>query len=274
MNFSFRSAARLVTMTAATALASAEAMAQTSTDSLEQPAADSWKFTLGLGVGSGPKYPGSSERKTRALPIFSANYGRYFIGGTPNAGAPVGLGAYLYQDNHWRLGAGLGGNLEKPRKESDSPSLRGLGDIDATALGSIFASYSDKWFSVRGSVVTDVGGKHEGTRASLGFDAKYALTDKLLLSAGPGLTWADRKYTQTFFGIDAAQSANSGLPVYTAKSGLNSIRFTVGADYRLTPNWSLGTRFTAEDLRGDAADSPITQKKAQNSFSLFAAYRF
>ncbi|HEY4066695.1 MAG TPA: MipA/OmpV family protein [Burkholderiaceae bacterium] len=241
---------------------------------MAQAAPDAWKVTLGLGAINEPLYPGSGETKNRALPVISAGYGRYFIGGVPGAGVPAGVGAYLVQQEHWHLGIGLGGNFESPRKESDSPRLRGLGDIDRTALGAVFGSYSDRWFELRAGVLTDIGGKHEGTRISADVEFKYALTDQLLITGGPGITWADRQYTQTFFGVDAAQSAASGLAAYDAKSGINSIRLGLGANYRLTPSWGIGARATFGSLRGDAADSPITEKKSQNTFGVFATYRF
>lgn len=245
------------------------ALAQKSPDT-----ADSWKFSVGLGLISQPTYPGSSDTKTSVLPILSANYGRYFIGGVPGAGVPAGVGAYLVQDAHWRLGVGLGANLDKPREESDSPRLNGWGDIKGSTLGTVFGSYSDSWWKVGGNVLTDLGGNNHGTRISVDLEAKYSPMDKLQLTAGPSLTWADAKYTQTFFGINAAQSAASGLASYTAKAGLNKVSFNIGANYQLTQQWGLGARFSASSLRGDAATSPITEKKSQNSFGVFANYRF
>jgi len=69
----------------------------------------SWKFTAGLGIISQPKFPGSGEATKSALPLLSADYGRYFIGAAPGAGVPAGLGAHLVQDGPWRLGIGRGG---------------------------------------------------------------------------------------------------------------------------------------------------------------------
>jgi outer membrane protein len=235
---------------------------------------DQWQFTLGGGVLSRPLYPGSDRTKTQPLPIFSATYGRYFFGSLPGSGIPAGLGAYLYQDEHWRLGVAVGAELISPRKEGDDPRLRGLGDIKGTERASVFAAYTYNWLNLRGMVSQDIGGKHEGTLATLDLRARYKPTDALTLSAGPGVTWADSKYTQTFFGVDPTQSAASGLPQFTAKSGVNSLRFSVGADYRLTPQWNLGAQFTAGTLRGDAAHSPITVDKTQNVFSVFGSYRF
>jgi MipA family protein len=248
------------------------------TAALQSPAAmaadDGWQVSIGAGVGSRPKYAGSDSNETKAFPLFNASYGRFFIGGVPGAGPGLGLGMYFYRDKHWRLGAALSGDLGKPRKESDDERLRGLGDIDGTAHGALFASYSVDWFTVRGNVLTDIGGKDQGTRAALDLEARFMPAEGLVLTAGPGLTWANSAYTRTFFGVDAEQSARSGLPVFDAKSGIHSARFSVGANYALTQNWGVGARVTASKLRNDAADSPITADKSQTSFGLFTSYRF
>ena len=105
-----------------------------------QEISNSWKFTVGIGAINQPKFPGSSESMTRVLPFVAIEYGRVFLGGAPGTGVPAGLGAYLYRDSVWTLGVGLGQDLTKPRRESDSPRLHGLGDIDSTPLGAVFAS--------------------------------------------------------------------------------------------------------------------------------------
>lgn len=240
----------------------------------QEAPSDEWKFTVGLGAASIPKYPGSAEHKVRAFPVISANYGRYFIGGVPGAGVPAGIGAFIVTDPHWKLGLGLGGNLEKPRKESDSDRLRGLGDIDGTVLGAVFGSYTDRWFVARANVIGDIGGKQQGGRFSLDVEGRYSPGGGVLLSAGPGLTWASHAAMQTYFGIDADQAARSGRAVYTPKSGIESIGFTVGADWQVSAQWGIGTRIGAKQLQGDAAASPITEKKIQTTSAVFVAYRF
>jgi outer membrane protein len=234
----------------------------------------SWKFAIGAGGISAPRYPGSSKRQIQAIPLLSASYGRYFIGGLPGAGVPVGLGMNIIESPEWKFGIGLGIDLKKPRKESDDARLTGLGDISGTPHGAVFGSYTHDWLSLRGNVVTDIGGKHEGTLASLELEGKYNVTPSLTLSAGPGLVWADKKYTQTFFGIDAAQSANSGLAPFAAGAGLNMLRFSVGAEYRFDKHWFMGARATAGTLRGDARHSPITSDTSQNTFGIFGGYHF
>jgi len=238
------------------------------------PLTDSWHVVVGAGVLSGPRYPGASERRTLAAPLLGATYGRYFFGGAPGTGTPAGIGAYLVDDAHWKAGVGVGMDFRKPRKESDDPRLAGLGDIDGTARASLFANYTDGWLGVNSNLSTDVGGHEEGTLFNLDLEGRYRVGDHLVLSAGPGLEFADKKYAQTFFGIDGAQSLRSGRAEYSAKGGLNTIRFSVGANYALTPQWGIGLRGTVSELHGSAADSPVTGKKNQDTFGLFASYRF
>lgn len=236
---------------------------------------EAWRFAIGAGGISAADYPGSSKRRISVVPLLSVNYGRLFVGGTPGAGVPVGLGYNILENSGWKFGVGLGLDLRKPRQESDDPArLSGLGDVPATPHGAVFGSYSQSWLEVRGSVSTDIGGKHEGTLAALDLQARYALAPSLIVSAGPGLTWADSRYSQTFFGIDAAQSANSALAPYAARSGLNSVRFSLGASYQVSPHWFVGARAAAATLRGDARQGPITSDTSQNTYGIYGGYRF
>jgi outer membrane protein len=232
------------------------------------------QLALGLGVVSGPKYPGSSVRETRALPLISARYGRFFIGGAPETGVPLGVGANLFEDSNWRLGVVVGRDLKSPRKASDDPRLTGLGDIASTTHLGVFGSYTQDGWSLRGNVLSDVGGEHEGTTANLELVGKYQLTDQLSLSAGPGLAWANKRYTQTFFGVDATQAANSGLTPYDANSGLNSVKFSLGLEYRIDRHWFVSALASVESLRGDARSSPITSDTSPHTIGVFAGYRF
>lgn len=235
---------------------------------------DAWRFSVGAGVFSRPKYPGSGDTKIVAVPVLSANYGRFFIGGTPSAGLPLGIGAYLIQNETWRAGVAVGADLDKPREASDAPILNGWGDISATTLAAAFGSYTHQWLTLRAAVVSDIGGHGAGTRVMLDAEAKYSPMEGLLLSAGPGITWANNSYTQTYFGINAAQSVVAGVPQYNTSSGINALNFAVGAFYRLSANWNIGARVNAVWLQGDAANSPITEDKSQNVYGLFASYLF
>ena len=223
---------------------------------------------------SSPAYPGSAKQKSDFVPLLLASKGPLFIGGVPGSGIPLGVGYNFYQDPQLRVGVAVGGGLAKVRIAADHAQLSGLGDVNNTLRGSVFASYSAGPFGLRGNIVTDLGGNRQGTLASLDAEARGMLTEQLGVSFGPGLTWADGEYAQTVFGINAVQSAASKRPVYTAKSGINSIRLTLGADYRIDTHWGVRAFATTARLQGEAANSPITEKRTQNSAGVFVSYRF
>ena len=234
---------------------------------------DSWNFVVGAGVINLPRYAGSRFDYTRALPAVSIGNDRYFFGGAPGGGGgPAGLGVYLVRTEHWAVGLDVGGDFRKPRRASDDPILHGWGDIPGTVRGGMFASYSIEWLSIRGSV-SDAG-HHEGVMASLGAEAHFHPTPRLMLSFGPKVTWTNEQYAMTFFGIDAAQSQIAGIAPYRARAGVNMVGGEAGARYALTRNWSIGTSVSYGQLQGDAANSPVTTDKTQRVISAFVLYRF
>lgn len=235
---------------------------------------DGWRYSLGVGVFETPKYPGASTSRFQPAPLVGIGYGRFFFGSVADANVPFGLGAYLYRDNHFRLGVALSYDLVKPREESDDAHLRGLPDIDRTAHATLFASYNLDWLSVVGAVSQDVAGKHEGTSASLDLLGKYSPISRLTLTAGPGVTWGSSQYNQTFFGVSAEDSARSGLPAYSPGSGIASVRLTAGVSYSLDKHWNLGARVVASRLPGAVGNSPIVEKKTQMTYGAFANYAF
>jgi outer membrane protein len=243
-------------------------------DSADESSPSTWQFTAGLGAMSRPRFPGSDRTRYLALPMFNVSYGRFFFGDAPGSGSGGGLGVNLYQDSHWRLGASISGDFVTPRKESDDPRLHGLGDVSKTARASLFAAYTLNWATLRTNVSSDIAGHGEGTLVAVDLEGHYHPIERLTLSAGPGFTWASGPYMHTFFGISAAQSAASGLPQFEPGGGVDTIRFSLAANYRLATAWNLGARASLSRLRGDAADSPITESRNQNAYALFAAYHF
>jgi outer membrane protein len=241
----------------------------------EQPKEKRWQVTVGAGVANVPEYPGSGNDEVRALPVINVRYGRFFLGGVPGGGAGGGLGAFLYENPSWSFGAIVSGDLDDPRKERDDARLRGLGDVDGTVRAGVFGSYRVlSWLSLNASALSDVGGNDQGTVASFDVEATWRPFPRLGLSAGPGVVWGSNEYSRTFFGVDADQAARSRFARYDAGGGASLLRFSLGAQYALTRQWSLGSRITAARLQGDAADSPIVEDKNQNTYALFVTYRF
>lgn len=234
-----------------------------------------WRVVVGGGVFSAPTFPGSDSQRTRVLPLIGASFanGRFFIFSEPGAGTLTGVGYNFYRGPNLRLSAGIGAGLTR-RQESDDPRLTGLGDVDRTATAQLGASYTLDWFVARARVATDIGGNEQGTLARLDLLGHFRPGDRWALAAGPGLEWANDRYMQTFFGVDATQSANSGLPQFSASSGIVRTRLSANAIYTMSRNWGVGASGWIARLQNDAATSPITEDKSQHYVGIFVIYRF
>ncbi|OLL28048.1 hypothetical protein BTH42_29160 [Burkholderia sp. SRS-W-2-2016] len=233
-----------------------------------------WRFAVGAGVVNMPKYPGASGTKWEVVPAVSVNYDRFFLGANPDAASVLALGAYLYRDSNWRVGAAITYDFIEPRSESDDARLHGLGDVKRTAHAELFGVYTYQFITARASVLTDIAGNDRGTVATFDLLGRYEPIPQLTLSAGPGLTWGSSKYNETYFGVTPEQSARSGLPTYSAGSGLSQVRFSINGAYRIAARWNVGASVSFAWLQGDASDSPITQKTSQITYGLFANYLF
>lgn len=240
----------------------------------EGGARDAWRFSVGAGVVNLPRFPGSSRSRTEAVPTIGASRGRVFIGANPDAGALLSLGGYVVRNEAWRVGAAVTYDFIEPREESEDVHLYGLGDIDRTTHAEVFAIYTHGWASVRGSLTSDIGGNSRGAVATLDFTGRYQPDPRWVFTAGPGLSWASDQYNRAYFGVTQQQSVDSSFPVYGPGSGLYNLRFSTAGAYRPTPHWNIGGAATAAWLQGDAADSPVTQKKNQMTYTVFVTYLF
>jgi outer membrane protein len=232
-----------------------------------------WRVSLGAGLDYVPKFPGSDGHKILPIPFVAASYGRFFFGAFPGAASIAGVGMNLYRDRHWRLGAALSAGLAE-RKESDDPRLRGLGDVDRTASAGLAVAYTQDWYLLGASVLTDILNRGQGTLVSVNALARHRASDRLTFFGGPGLTWADARYTKTFFGVSADQSAASGLPEFGTHPGFNSARLGLGAGYRIDERWSALALASLSALLGDAVNSPITESRSQYFLGVAVFYRF
>ena len=85
-------------------------------------------------------------------------------------------------------------------------------------------------------------------------------------------TWADSKSNQSFYGIAPAQSTN--LPAYSAGSGplFATGGLLWGVD--LGREWIVVGNLEARRLHGDAARSPLAERRSNHYASASLAYRF
>lgn len=206
--------------------------------------------TVGVGIQRTPEFPGGEMDRWAPWPIIRFQ----------KTDAPVrpividdGFGPIsLVKAGPVSIGPHL--SLHQGRDEEDVGVP--IGDISTTVELGMFAQadISDN-FRLRGHLRKGIGG-HKGWVGDIGGDA-FVAAGRLHLSAGPRLRLGDGRYMRSFYGVDVAQSAATGLPLHDPGAGIHSVGATAGALYRLGGGIGIHGYARYDRLVGDAAESPI-----------------
>jgi outer membrane protein len=226
-----------------------------------------WAGTVGAGLAEVPRYPGASTDRARLEPLVSIDHGdRLFIG-------PLGIGVAAVRWNGFRAGPVLG--LQGGRRQSDDPRLIGLGDISASVTAGLFAGYARGPLEVSATARQAISHSTNGLSGLLQVNIRHAFAmARTFVAAGPDLEFGNGDFERTWFGISPAQSATSGLPVYAPRTGINRIGLHAGLTYRATQHILLRFFARLSDITGDAAQSPIVERRTQTEVGAGIAYHF
>jgi MipA family protein len=249
-----------------------------------------WSVSAGLFVTSSPEYEGGKKSVVSGLPDFNISY-RTKDWGTFGVGSKSrGASWTIIDKEEYSFGIALGGDAGRTDKKKGtgfkpgSERLQGLGEIKPSAEFGVFGHVvagipiSLQIMKGLGDNKADAGTfsikGHGGTHVELSSEIPFEITKSLSLSFTPSLSWADSKYTQTYFGVTAAQAARTNFKQYNAKGGVKSIGFGVGLNYQLDNHWGINAGVAYNQLQSNAAKSPIVEKKGQPSALLGLTYKF
>ncbi|MDP1605692.1 MAG: MipA/OmpV family protein [Rhodocyclaceae bacterium] len=230
--------------------------------------------SVGLGVGVRPEYEGAKDRKTALMPNINLFYGDTLFLTNMTAGANLFKHSTAQGLN---ITAGPLLALRRGRDQDDNDALRGLGDIDPALDAGGFVRFRKQGWQASVDVRQNLTNTDQG--ATVNFSAGYGmpLSPRLRLRTNLDTTWASADYMKTFFGIDALQSAQSGIAQYAAGSGFKHVGASLMADYSINREWAGFASLRYKRLLGDAAASPIVANlgdKDQVSASIGIKYRF
>jgi MipA family protein len=216
--------------------------------------------TVGVQGTYQPKYEGSKSSEFQVLPILKFDTGSG-LGKRLDVRSLDDISFALLQSGPFQLGVLTG--YRDGRDESDSPRLRGLGDIDGGLVVGGFARYNIGPAYLRGSYHRQIIEEDTGGLFKFVVGADYAISPKIMLHAFTGIEAGDHTFMQTYFGVNALQSARSGLAVYRPTGGAKSFHLGAGTDVEVLPTWTLTA--SAEYVRylGNAENSPIVEEADQ-----------
>lgn len=224
--------------------------------------------TVGAAVVAGRQFQGSGERRTLLLPLLDYQWKSGWFAGTAN-----GLGYDFSRRPDMNYGVRV--TADFGRKESRSPALRGMGDVDIRPEIGIFYNYSvTPSFALTSSLRYGSGNDRNGMVVDLGAAYSMALAPQWRLGLGVSATYANENYMQSYFGVTPAQATTSGYAVYNADAGIRDVRANAALTYSINPRLSVTAAVSASALQGDAKDSPVIRKRSATTGIVGVSYRF
>jgi outer membrane protein len=226
-------------------------------DPVDTPSGDGIRVTLGAGAGVAPDYEGSDYYQ--AVPLWNLNVSNLYHPKTYVQVLGPLLRSNFIPDDHWRLG--VAGQFIKKRDNVHNDRVDDLKSVDASAMLGLVGGYDflaapDQDLNLEIEARQDVANDN-GFLATIRGAYRGRLTDSLGMVAYVGSTWADDDYMSSYFSVDAADAAASGLDQFNADEGFKDVSFGGAVNYRFLEHWSVAVLGTYARLLNDAKDSPI-----------------
>jgi outer membrane scaffolding protein for murein synthesis (MipA/OmpV family) len=168
-------------------------------------------------------------------------------------------------------------HLDFGRDESDSPKLRGLGDVGTSFELGGYVGYRAGPYRLRLQFRQDIANGHNGMIVDARASSSLARGANWEISGNMEITWASANYMNAFYGVTPLQSARSGLPVYRAHAGLHDVSLNFIGTYSLSEKWSLLGTMGLSRLLNSAADNPLVAQRGspnQAQIAGFVIYSF
>lgn len=233
-------------------------------------------LTLGGGVDVAPRYSGSDKSRVGAAQVVDyAMANGFFISTTWGIGYGNNIGNLDYSAAvSYRTGR-KDKDVSSDSISSGSDYLRGMGDIKGSAIVVPGLGYKvTDWLHLQLQAEVPVSERDNGEAAHFGISSPLYTSPNNAVTLALTSSWGSGKYMQTYYGVSAAQSAASGFARHDAGAGIYAYSLNLDWTHRLTSRWSVLAAAGVTQLTGDAADSPIVQRKTSPTGSLKVTYSF
>lgn len=219
------------------------------------------------------EYLGSNEEELTVLPFLDVhNYKGFDLFGTTlsyralETGTGQGLGK-------WSLRAGPSLSYLPGRNSSDSETLNGLDDVDGSLLAGGYIRSTLGPVGFRLDAGQDIINGSDGFSAIASVGTSLPL-GKLSFRPSASAFYGSSKFNEAFFGIDAEQSAASGLAQNDVSSGIYSYSVNLVGYYPITDKWRANFVGSYRWFTDEADDSPIITAEDGSDNGLFVGFGF
>jgi outer membrane scaffolding protein for murein synthesis (MipA/OmpV family) len=232
---------------------------------------DGWALGLGLGVEYESAYEGSDEYDFEVDPAGAVQWrsGDNIFFWTGEA-----LGWRGLRSETWLFEAAVAFDEGREESDSDDGHLDGLGDGDegVELVLQVRRAFDADWrYWLDGRVVT-------GDNGSLGLfglgrrfgDQNDGTGHEIVIA----VVFHDSDFANKDFGIDAEQSAASGLNETNLSGGFRSIGFNYNYRHYINENWQIFGEALYERYSSDIEDSPIARNNYEAEVGVGIIYVF
>ena len=234
------------------------------------------RFSLGAGAGWAPDYEGSDEYEV--VPLWNLRVDNLYHPKTFVQVIGPRLRSNFLPSDHWRLG--LAGQFIKERDDVENDQVDDLEKVDSSVMLGVVGGY-DLLADPQQDLVLEVEARQDiaddnGFLATIRGTYGGRVSESWRFAGSVGSTWASEDYMSSYFGIDAADAASSGLDQFNADEGFKDISFGGALTYGFLERWSVSVLASYTRLIGDAEDSPVVDAGDEDQFfgGVLAGYRF
>jgi len=232
---------------------------------------DGWSFGVGLGIEYESAYEGSDEFEFEVDPAGGVQWRSgddiYFWAGEA-------LGWRGLRSNTWLFEAVV--SFDEGREESDSDDGRldglGNGEEGTEVVLQVRRAFDADWrYWLDARVVTG----DNGSLGLLGVGRRFGdQNDGTGHELAIAVVYHDSDYANKDFGINAQQSAASGLNETNLSGGFRSVGLNYNYRHYINENWQIFGEAVYEGYNSDIKDSPIARKSYEAEVGVGFIYIF
>ncbi len=230
-------------------------------------------ISLGLGPAVRPSYEGDDDYEVAPFPDIHLSWReRIFFDWRGSFGEHLrrGFGAKLFSSRKFSAGPYL--TYDPGRDESDSPRLKGLGDVDSVFEAGLYGEWYSENLRFSVDYKQSISGEDGHNGSLLTFAAGFGgrITDRLGVGISGWTTYASENYMTAYFGVNDQQVAASPtitLP-FTPSTGFKDMAGDITFRFDWDENWHSLFVGQWKRLIGDAAASPLIVSDAENQIFL------
>lgn len=239
--------------------------------------ADDWHARVQAGIAHLPRYSGSDERVSAPLlgVQITSPYGLFLD-------SDKGLG-WAFDEDDFGLSLYVGasdGRKDRKSQFHGSDALNGMGSIQSRSVFGLEATYplgeailgATFEHALKKDDDHDTGSAYNHLKLSISAPLYKGAYGELLGSLNS--QFGDGNYVRTWYGVSAKQASHSQFRAHDTHAGLVSRGADLSWSLPINEQWSVSTVLALQYLNGDAADSPLVERRWQTAATGQVVYTF